>query len=89
MYIDYPSALELTGLDTLKSRGLKRCLNFSLKSIKYPKHQKMFPLSESNQAYKIREKEYFKVNFARTSSYRNSTIPFCQRMLNQHFREKK
>ena len=48
MYIDYQSALEMTGLDTLKSRRLKRCLNFSLKSIKHSNHQKMFPSSESN-----------------------------------------
>ena len=50
MYVDYQSALEMTGLDTLKNRRLKRCLDFSLKSIKHPKNQKLFPKSERNQA---------------------------------------
>ena len=88
MYIDYQSALEMTGLESLKNRRFKRCLDFSLKSIRHPKNQKLFPVSDRNPAYKIREKEPFKVNFARTSSYRNSTIPFCQRVLNQHFLKK-
>ena len=88
MYIDYQSALEMTGLESLRNRRFKRCLSFSLKSMRHPKNQKMFPLSDRNTAYNTREKEPFKVNFARTSSYRNSTIPFCQRLLNQHFLKK-
>ena len=33
----------------------------------------------------IRQWEPFKVNFARTKSYKKSTIPTCQRLLNEHF----
>ena len=89
MYVDYQSALEMTGLSSLKSRRIRRCLDFSLKSIKHPKNKKMFPASDKNPLYKMREKEAFKVNFARTTSYKNSTIPYCQRLLNNHFFQKK
>ena len=37
MYIDYPSALEMTGLDTLAARREDRCLRFALKSVKHSK----------------------------------------------------
>ena len=33
----------------------------------------------------IRQWEPFKVNFARTESYKKNTIPTCQRLLNAHF----
>ena len=89
MYIDYNSALEMTGLATLKNRRLKRCLDFSLKSIKHPRNSRMFPPSETNPAYRIRNSEWFKVNFAHTSAYKDSTIPFCQRLLNDHVFKKK
>ena len=89
MYIDYSSSLEMTGLDTLWDRRLKRFLNFSLKSVKHPRNGRLFPLADTNPSYRIRNKEIFKVNFAHTSAYRDSTIPFCQRQLNQSFSEKK
>ena len=88
MYVDYQSALEMTGLDSLKKRRLKRCLDFSLKSSIHPRNSKMFPREETNPKH-IRNKEKFVVNFAKTSTYKSSTIPFCQRLLNQHFRGKK
>ena len=53
MYIDYQSALEMTGLSTLKSRRIRRCLDFSLKSINHPENQKMFSGSDKNPSYKM------------------------------------
>ena len=89
MYVDYSSALEMTGLASLENRRLKRCLDFSLKCINHPRNMQMFPRNEVNPSYKIRNNEKFKVNFAKTSTYKKSTIPFCQRLLNQHFKKKK
>ena len=34
MFINYPSALEMSGLDTLHARRLKMCLAYSLKFVK-------------------------------------------------------
>ena len=88
MYIDYTSALEMTELETLRSRRLKRCLDFSKKCINHPRNMRLFPLQENSSTCKVRKKEVFKVNFATTSTYKNSTIPFCQRLLNEHFNKK-
>ena len=87
MYVDYSSSLEMTGLETLRSRRLKRCLDFSKKCIQHPRNMRLFPIQENNPVYNVRQKEVFKVNFARTSMYKNSTIPFCQRLLNKHFNQ--
>ena len=88
MYIDYTSALEMTELETLRSRRLKRCLDFSKKCINHPRNMRLFPLQENSSTCKVRKKEVFKVNFARTSTYKYTTIPFCQRLLNEHFNKK-
>ena len=88
MYIDYTSALEMTGLETLRSRRLKRCLDFSKKCVNHPRHRRLFPLQDNYSTYEMGKRDKFKVNFARTSSYQSSTIPFCQRLLNEHFNKK-
>ena len=84
-YISYSAALEMCNLETLYERREKRCLDFALKSIKHERNSRIFPLKASKNEYEVREKEKFHVNFARTSSYQNSAIPYCQRKLNEHF----
>ena len=85
MYIDYTSALEMCGLQTLSERRQARCLDFALKCINHERNQRLFPLSEKSSKHYIRDKEIFHVNFARTEDYKKSTIPYCQRLLNNHF----
>ena len=87
-YTDYETALKNSGLQTLAERRLKRCLDFSLKSLKHPKMSKKFP-KNPNQNESLRFSEPFSVNFANTKSYQQSAIPFCQRLLNEHFRSAK
>ena len=89
-YISYSAALEMTGLQTLDERREDRCLNFSLKCIKHSENSRFFPLNPNiqNNNIDIRERENFHVNFARTEDYRQSTIPHCQRLLNNYFKEK-
>ena len=72
----------MTGLVTLKTRREERCKKFSLKCIKHESNKRFFPLNQ-NDAAQIRTREKFVVNFARTNAYKNSTIPYCQRLLNQ------
>ena len=87
LYQDYPSALELCGLQTLYEQREKRCLDFPLKCIKHPKNQRIF---QKNAGYNhhVRASELFTFNFASTSTYRDSAVPFCQRLLNRHFERK-
>ena len=80
-YISYDSALEKCGLQSLYLRREKRCLDFAQKCSKHPRNQRMFPL---NMCKDGRTKETYVVNWARTETYRQSAIPYCQRLLNQH-----
>ena len=84
MYIDYKSALEMSGLDTLHVRREERCLNFAIRCVKHPRNSRLFPYKENTLEQDIRKGEIFKVNFARTADYQTSTIPFCQTLLNTY-----
>ena len=87
-FVSYSAALEMCGLETLYDRRQKRCLNFALKCLEHPKNQRLFPLNSKDSQHILREKEKFVVNFARTSAYQESTIPFCQNLLNKHSTKK-
>jgi hypothetical protein len=84
MYVDYPSALEMCGLETLSARRQKRCLDFALKCVSHPRNSRIFPINRNIPVCEVRKPEYYQVNFARTSTYRDSTVPYCQRLLNTH-----
>ena len=66
--IDYPAALEKTGLEELSLRRQKRCLAFAKSSLKYPVGQAMFPENDDH-GQNIRTQEKFVVNFAHTESW--------------------
>ena len=83
-FVDYSGSLDQTGLKSLSDRRKSRCLSFAKRCLKNPHMQQMFPLApESN----IRHTEKYSVNFARTENYRNSAIPYCQRLLNEDYRQ--
>ena len=42
----------------------------------------MFPINPEAQI-ELRHTEKFQVNFAHTENYKNSAVPYCQRLLNQ------
>ena len=84
-YEDYDKALEILNLETLSDRRLGRCLDFSLKCLSHTKINRLFP---RNPTYNNRIRS-FNVNFANTEAYQKSTIPFCQKLLNNHFTLKK
>ena len=85
-YVDYPSALEICGLETLQERRESRCLQFGLKCLLHPDHSNMFPVNPKvyKNIYNTRKTEHFIVNKAKSESYRMSAIPFIQRKLNQY-----
>ena len=82
-YVSYEAALEMTGLTTLEERRASRCRDFAKKCTRHETNKRMFPLNTAESSnYDMRHREKYVVNFARTSSYKNSTIPYCQRLLN-------
>ena len=85
MYVSYTAALDMCGLQTLAERRQRRCLDFALKCVENPKMERIFPLNQKTKAPDLRQKEKFKVNFASTTAYKNSAVPYCQRFLNQYY----
>ena len=86
MYVNYEAALEMCNLEKLCTRREERCLKFALKCVKHETNQQLFPYNERNLVQNHKNKERFKVNWARTEAYRKSAIPHCQRLLNKHFK---
>ena len=89
-YIDYEQALRSCNLSKVSQRRENRALSFAHKALKHPKHKSMCPISEEylSNPHNIRQKEKFKVNFARTSRYKRSFIPYMQSKLNEEVRNK-
>ena len=75
-YISYSAALEMCGLKTLFLRRQDRCLQFSLKSLKHEQNKRMIPTNPNLDIdIDTRNREQYKVNFARTNAYKNSAVP--------------
>ena len=73
----------MTGLEELSARREQRCIQFSKKCLKHETNKRLFLLNEQNEGPDIRRREKYKVNFAYTSTYKNSAVPYCQRALNK------
>ena len=85
MYVNYDSALEMTGLQKLHKRREHRGLKFALRSLRQKSTQDIFPHNLSKDTHSLRHREKFKVNKCYTENYRKSTIPYIQGRLNNHF----
>ena len=83
-YTDYESGLQISGLSTLFSRREARCLAFAKRCLKNKQTHSFFPLNPVG-LQNIRNPEKFVVNFAHTENYKNSTVPYCQRLLNKDY----
>ena len=86
-YSSYANSLKITGLDTLKARRTKLCLNFAKKCVKNDSISWMFPPNLSN--VETRNQEKYQVTKAKTERLLKSAIPYMQRLLNAHFINKK
>ena len=79
-YERYEEALNVLNMKTLSQRRDQMSLKFAKNCLKNEKVKNFFPIN--NIIKRTRNPEKFKVNFARTKRYENSTIPTLQRMLN-------
>ena len=83
MFVSHSAACEMLGLRKLSLRRQSRCLDFSKKCLKHPQNRRLFPPNINIQNdLNVRDREPYKVNFCYTETYRKSTIPYCQRLLN-------
>ena len=77
-YPGYEDALKFCGLDKLSERRENKCL------------QSMFPVNSQilTNPYNKRNSQHFKVNAAKSESYKRSAIPYIQRKLNDYVRSR-
>ena len=66
--------------------GENKCLQYGLKSLLHPVHCTKFPVNPHVRDNTLgpRNSEHFKVNWAKSESYRMSAIQYIHRMLNQY-----
>ena len=90
-YTNYEEVLDNHNLEKLSDRRQARCLKFGLKSPLHPVHSKMFPVNQHvlSDQYEGLSREHFEVNWAKTESYRMSTVPYVQRLLNGYVKNQK
>ena len=87
LYSDYEKTLEMLNMKTLNQRRDELSLKFAKNCLKNEKVKSFFPIN--NHSRITRNPEKFKVNFANTKRYGNSTIPYLQRSLNKDEQKKK
>ena len=76
-YISYEQACDFLNMDTLFDRRESKCLKFAKSCLAERHMKKIFPLNKNKSHH-----ERYKVNKARTSRYKNSTVIHMQKLLN-------
>ena len=82
-YQSYEKSLRVLRMEKLHERRERLGLSFAKKCLKNEKFSSMFPKNVNGSTMKVRNREKYCVNQAKTERFRNSTIPFLQRKLNE------
>ena len=82
-YQDYSSALLRLDLVTLSERRIDLIAKFVKSSIDRKKLDQFFIFRKSNHLMTLRKPEKYRVTKTNTQRFRNSSIPFMQRLLKQ------
>ena len=82
-YQGYEKSLKVLKMEKLHERRERLSLSFAKKCLKHEKFSDMFPKNVNGSVMKIRNKEKYFVNQARTERFKNSSITFLQRKLNE------
>ena len=85
-YQRYEKSLKILKMDKLQER---LSLSFAKKCLKHEKFSNMFPKNLSDATMKVRNREKYVVNQARTERFKNSSIPFLQRKLNESAKQER
>ena len=88
-YVSYSNALNISGISTLFERWVQLCLKFAKSSLKNQEMSKMFPLNNAPLTMETRFREKYRVTSCRTERFKNSAIPYLQRLLNSDVSKKK
>ena len=81
-YSNYQDSMKLLKLDSLEIRRQKLNIKFARNCLKIDKLKNIFPLNDQVHSMEKRNYDKFKVNKANTERYRQSSVPYMQRLLN-------
>ena len=81
-YSNYQESMKLLKLDTLEIRRQKLNIKFARNCLRIDKLKNIFPLNDQCHTMEKRNFEKFQVNKANTERYRQSSIPYMQRLMN-------
>ena len=82
-YTSYEQALEVLNLDSLNQRREKMALKFAKNGLKNSHFAKLFPLRRIKHEMVARNSEKYHINRSNTVRYKDSAVPFLQRLLNK------
>ena len=88
-YEGYFNSLRFLKLDSLHERRKKNALKFAKKSVTNMNFSNFFPRHPGGHAMRTRYPERYVVNKAHTERYRNSAVPYLQRLLNEDYKKEK
>ena len=88
-YNGYEKSLEVLNMESLNQRRESMALKFVKNSLKNHNFSKLFPLKKSNHGMSVRNGERYHVNIGKTERYKDSAVPFLQRLLNKDIKDKK
>ena len=82
-YTDYKDALNILKLEPLYERREKLLLKYGKQCTTLEQTKELFPLKKKHHSMQTRKDEKYEVVSANTERYKNSTVPYLQRLLNK------
>ena len=83
-YVDYKKGLIKLDMESLTDRRENLCLNFSLKCVRDPKTEGMFPETKKAHHMETRKQNKIQVQHAHTERLKKSAVIYMQIILNQN-----
>ena len=87
-YDSYTDACKQLSVESLESRRRTLSLNFALKLLDSPQHEKFFQFTERNDFF-LRRQTILRTPFAKTEHYKSSPLPALTRLLDKCFEQQK
>ena len=88
-YESYEKSLKILNMESLDQRRESMSLKFVKNGLKNLNFSKLFPLRRENHGMSIRQREKYHVTMSNTSRFKDSAVPFLQRLQNKDALEKK
>ena len=88
-YESYEKSLKILNMESLDQRRESMSLKFVKNGLKNLNFSKLFPLRRENHGMSIRQREKYHITMSNTSRFKDSAVPFLQRLQNKDALEKK